>query len=174
MLDPASIVNVAPPPPPQLIGALAVAAETNGSIGIIIGVIVSVIIALVLALVFTRRRRHLNEKRRKNVGLQVPNGWEAQSDEKGASAQKAKAESADEMVVPVVPKPTGATKAPVALKLQLDQLALERGFPTGATKAPEAPKLLLADQEGFELQNTPLVSTFLGMFTPKPVVVQNV
>ena len=74
MLDPASIVNVAPPPPPQLIGALAVAAETSGSIGIIIGVIVSIIIALVLALVFTHRRRYLNEKLCKNVGLQVPNG----------------------------------------------------------------------------------------------------
>jgi hypothetical protein len=184
VVTPPTIANVAPPPPLLLTGALAV--ETSGSIGINIGIILGLIIALVLAMVFMRRRRHLNEKRRKNVGLQgpngqpaglqVPNGREAQSDEKGASAQKAKAESADEMVAPVVPKPTGATKAPVALKLQLDQLALEGGFPTGATKAPEAPKLLpvLADQEGFELQNTPLVSTFLGMFTPKPVVVQNV
>jgi hypothetical protein len=47
--------------------------------------------------------------------------------------------------------------------------------PTGATKAPEAPKLVLAVEEGFELQNTPpLMSSFLGMFSPKPEGVQNV
>jgi cell division protein FtsN len=123
-------------------------AETSGSIGIIIGVIVGVIIALVLALVFTRRRRHLNEKRRKNISLQVPNGQEAQLDEKETATRKAKAESADEMAAPVVPRPTGATKAP---------------------------KLRLAVEEGFELQNTPpLVSSFLQMFSPKPEGVQNV
>ena len=100
-----------------------------------------------------RRRRHLNEKRRKDIGLQVvngqPNGQEAQQDEKGAAARKAAAESADEMAAPV-PKPTGATKA------------------------PEAPKLPLAVEEGFELQNTQLVSSFLGMFSPKFEGVQNV
>jgi len=164
VVTPPTITNVAPPPQPLL------AVETSGSIGIIIGVIVGVIIALVLALVFMRRRRHLNEKRRKNNGLQVPNGQpaalqvpngqptglhvpkgrEAQQDKKkGAVAPKAKAESADEMVAPE-PKPTGATKAPVA------------------------PKRALAVEEGFELQNTPLVSTFMGMFSPKPEAVQNV
>ena len=159
VVTPPTIANVAPPPPPLLTGALAV--ETSGSIGINLGVIVGLIIALVLAMVialvlamvFMHRRCHPNEKRRKNVGLQVPNGREAESDEKGGSAaQKAKAESADEMVAPVEPKPTGATKA------------------------PEAPKLIpvLAVQEGFELQNTPLVSSFMGMFSPKPEFVQNV
>jgi len=171
VVTPPTIANVAPPPPPLLTGAFAV--ETSGSsTGSIIGVIVGVIIALVLALVFMRRRRHLNEKRRKNGGLQVPNGREAQHDglqvpnvreahldEKGAAARRAKAESADEMAAPE-PKPTGATKA------------------------PEAPKLVLAVEEGFELQNTPLqntplqntplVSSFLGMFSPKPEGVQNV
>jgi LPXTG-motif cell wall-anchored protein len=48
-----------------------VAAKTSGSIGTIIGVIIGVIIALALALVFMRRRRHLNEERRKDVGLQA-------------------------------------------------------------------------------------------------------
>jgi ABC-type antimicrobial peptide transport system permease subunit len=133
----------------------AVAVETSGSIGIIIGVIVGVIIALVLALVFMRRRRHLNEKRRKSGGLQVPNGREAQHDgrqvpnvreanlyEKGGVARRAKAESADEMAAPE-PKPTGASKA------------------------PEAPKLVLAVEEGFELQNMPIVSSFLGMFSTR-------
>ena len=123
------------------------AVETSGSIGIIIGVIIGVIIALVLALVFMRRRRHLNEKRRKNdglqvpngqpAGLQVPNGREAQQDKKGAAARKAKAESADEMTAPE-PKPTGATKAPEALA------------------------------EGFELQNKPMVSSIPQMFSPTP------
>jgi hypothetical protein len=172
VVTPPAIANVAPPPSALLTGALAV--ETSSSIWIIIGVIVGVILALVLAMVFMRHRRHLNEKRRKNVGLQVPYGREAQSDEKGASAaQKAKAESTDEMAAPVEPKPTGATKAPEAPKLLL---AIEGGFPTGATKALEASKLppVLAVQEGFELQNTPLVSTFMGMFSPKPEVVQNV
>jgi hypothetical protein len=140
-----------PPPPPSNPPPLAV--ETSGSIGIIIGVIVGVIIALVLALVFMRRRRHLNEKRRKDVGLQVvngqPNGWVAQQGEKGAAARKAAAESAEEMAAPE-PKPTGATKA------------------------PEAPKLELAVEEGFELQNTPNVSSFLEMFSPKPDAVQKV
>jgi len=60
-----TISNVAPPPPPLL------AVETSFSIGTIIGIIIGVIIALVLALVFMR---HLNKKRRKNAGLQVPNG----------------------------------------------------------------------------------------------------
>jgi hypothetical protein len=164
VVTPPTIANVAPPPQPLL------AVETSGSIGIIIGVIAGVIVALVLALVFMRSRRHLNEKRRKNnglqvpngqpaglhvlngqpTGLQVPNGREAQQDKKkGAAAQKAKAESADEMADP---EPT----------------------PTGATKAPEAPKRALAVEEGFELQNTPLVSTFMGMFSPKPEAVQNV
>ena len=46
--------------------------------------------------------------------------------------------------------------------------------PTGATKAPEARKLVLAVQEGFELQNTPLVSSFMEMFSPKPEGVQHV
>ena len=69
-----------------------------------------------------RRRRHLNEKRLKDVGLQVPNGQsvglqvlngrEAQH-EKGTSD-----ESDDEMAAPE-PKPTGATKAPEAPKLRL-------------------------------------------------------
>jgi hypothetical protein len=36
--------------------------------------------------------------------------------------------------------------------------------PTGATKAPEAPNL----EEGFELKNSSLVSSFLQMFSPKP------
>jgi len=164
VVTPPTIANVAPPPPPLLTGALAV--ETSGSMGVVIGVIVGVIIALVLALVFMRRRRHLNEKGRNNSGLQVPNGREAQhdglqvpdvqvaqqdnkGDMKGAAARRAKAESADEMAAPE-PKPTGATKA------------------------PEAPKLVLAVEEGFELQNTPLVSSFLGMFSPKPEGVQNV
>ena len=151
-----TIANVAPPPPPLL------AVETSFSPGTIIGIIIGVIIALVLALVFMRRRRHLNEKRRKNGGLQVPNGREAQhdglqvpnvreaqQDEKGAAARRANAESADEMAAPE-PKPTGATKA------------------------PEAPKLPLAVEEGLELQNTPLVSSFLGMFSPKFEGVQNV
>jgi LPXTG-motif cell wall-anchored protein len=74
---------------------------------------------------------------------------EKRQEEKGAAARKAKAESADEMAAPE-PKPTGATKA------------------------PDAPKLVLAVEEGFELQNTPLVSSFLGMFSPKPVGMQNV
>jgi len=164
VVTPPTITNVAPPPPPLL------AVETSGSIGTIIGIIIGVIIALVLALVFMRRRRHLNEKRRKNnglqvpngqpaglqvpngqpTGLQVPNGREAQQDKKkGAVAPKAEAESADEMEAPE-PKPTGATKAPVA------------------------PKRALTVGEGFELQNTPLVSSFMGMFSPKPEAVQNV
>jgi LPXTG-motif cell wall-anchored protein len=147
VVTPPTIVNVAPPPPLLLTGAVAV--ETNGSIGTIIGVIVGVIIALVLALVFMRRRRHLNEKRRKDVGLQVPNGRVAQQDENGAAARKAKSESVDKMAAPE-PKPTGATKA------------------------PEDPKLRIAVKEGFELQNTPLVSSFLQMFSPKPEGVQNV
>ena len=156
VLTPPMIANVAPTPPPLL------AVETSGSIGTIIGIIIGVIIALVLALVFMRRRRHLNEKRRKNdglqvpngqpAGLQVPNGREAQQDKKGAAARKAKAESADEMTAPE-PKPTGATYA---------------------TKAPEAPKRVLAVGEGIELQNTPLVSSFMGMFSAKPEAVQNV
>ena len=148
-----------PSPPPQS-NPPPLAVETSGSIGIIIGVIVGVVIALVLALVFKRRRRHLNEKRRKNdglqvpngqpAGLQVPNGREAQQDKKkGAVAPKAEAESADEIVAPE-PKPTGATKAPVA------------------------PKRALTVGEGFELQNTPLMSSFMGMFSPKPEAVQNV
>jgi LPXTG-motif cell wall-anchored protein len=149
VVTPPTIANVAPPPPPLLTGAVAV--ETSGSIGTIIGVIVGVIIALVLALVFMRRRRHLNEKRRKDVGLQVvngqPNGRVAQQDEKVAQQDAAK--SADEMAAPE-PKPSGATKA------------------------PEAPKLPLAVEEGLELQNTPLVSSFLGMFSPKFEGVQNV
>ena len=100
-----------------------------------------------------RRRRHLNEKRLKDVGLQVPNGQsvglqvlngrEAQH-EKGTSD-----ESDDEMAAPE-PKPTGATKA------------------------LEAPKLRLAVEEGLELQNTPLVTSFLQMFSPKPEGVQHV
>ena len=164
VLTPPMIANVAPTPPPLL------AVETSGSIGTIIGIIIGVIIALVLALVFMRRRRHLNEKRRKNnglqvpngqpaglhvlngqpTGLQVPNGREAQQDKKkGAAAQKAKAESADEMVAP-------------------------RPEPTGATKGPVAPKRALAVEEGFELQNTQLVSSFMGMFSQKPEAVQNV
>jgi predicted lipid-binding transport protein (Tim44 family) len=150
VVTPPTIANVAPPPPPLLTGAFAV--ETSGSsTGSIIGVIVGVIIALVLALVFMRRRRHLNEKRRKDVGLQVvngqPNGRVAQQDEKVAQQDAAK--SADEMAAPE-PKPSGATKA------------------------PEAPKLPLAVEEGLELQNTPLVSSFLGMFSPKFEGVQNV
>jgi hypothetical protein len=67
----------------------ALTAETSGSMGIIIiGAIAGVVIGLVLALVFVRRRCHLNEKRPKNgglqvpnsqpIGLQVPNGREAQ------------------------------------------------------------------------------------------------
>jgi hypothetical protein len=60
-----TIANVAPPPPPLL------AVETSFSPGTIIGIIIGVIIALVLALVFMR---HLNKKRRKKAGLQVPNG----------------------------------------------------------------------------------------------------
>ena len=162
VVTPPTIANVAPPPPPLLTGALAV--ETSGSIGInigvIIGVIVGLIIALVLAMAFMRRRRHLNEKRRKivglqgpngqAVGLQVPNGREAQSDEKGASAaQKVKAESADEMAAPIEPNPIGATKAPKLLPA-------------------------LAVQEGFELQNTPAVSSILQMFSPKPEGFQHV
>ena len=153
VLTPPMIANVAPTPPPLL------AVETSGSIGTIIGIIIGVIIALVLALVFMRRRRHLNEKRRKNdglqvpngqpAGLQVPNGREAQQDKKGAAARKAKAESADEMTAPE-PKPTGATKA------------------------PEAPKRVLAVGEGIELQNTPLVSSFMGMLSATPEAVQNV
>ena len=153
VLTPPMIANVAPTPPPLL------AVETSGSIGTIIGIIIGVIIALVLALVFMRRRRHLDKKRGNNGGLQVPNGREAQLDEKGAAARKPKAESADEMAAP-------------ELK------------PAAATTAPEAPKLKLAAEEGFELQNTPLqntplqntplVSSFLGMFSPKPEGVQNV
>jgi hypothetical protein len=126
-----TIANVAPPPPPLFAGAVAV--ETSGSFGIIIGVLVGVIIALVLALVVMHRRRHLN------VGLHVPNGHE---DEKVALARKAKAESADEMVAP-------------------DEMAAPEPKPTTATKAPEAPKLLLAFEEGFELQNKPMVSSML-------------
>ena len=93
-----------------------------------------------------------NEKRLKDVGLQVPNGQsvglqvlngrEAQH-EKGTSD-----ESDDEMAAPE-PKPTGATKA------------------------PEAPKLRLAVEEGLELQNTPLVTSILQMFSPKPEGVQH-
>ena len=151
-----TIANVAPPPP--LLSTGAVAAETNGSIWIIVvGVLVGVIVALVLALVFMHRRHHLNEKRRKNVGLQAPNG---QEDEKGApAAWKARAESADEMAAPdemavPEPKPAGAPKAP---------------------KAPEAPKLRLAVEDGFELQSKPMVSSILQMFSPKPEgPVQNV
>jgi hypothetical protein len=155
VVTPPTIASVAPPPPPLLIGALAVAAETSGSIGIIIGVIVGVIIALVLALVFTRRRRHLNEKRRKNISLQVPNGQEAQLDEKETATRKANAESADEMAAPVVPRPTGATKAPK---------------PTGT--GSKAPKLRLAVEEGFELQNTPIID-LQSISGRAPVELQN-
>jgi hypothetical protein len=65
-----TIANVAPPPPPLL------AVETSFSPGTIIGIIIGVIIALVLALVFMRHlnKKHLNKKRRKKAGLQVPNG----------------------------------------------------------------------------------------------------
>jgi hypothetical protein len=52
----------------------------------------------------------------------------------------------DEMAAPE-PKPAGARKAP---------------------KAPEAPKLLLAVEDGFELQSKPMVSSILQMFSPKP------
>ena len=140
-----TIANVAPPPPPLLAGAVAV--ETSGSFGIIIGVLVGVIIALVLALVVMHRRRH-----HLNGGLHVPNGHE---DEKVALARKAKAESADEMVAP-------------------DEMAAPEPKPTTATKAPEAPKLLLAFEEGFELQNKPMVSSILQMFSPKQEGVQHV
>jgi H+/gluconate symporter-like permease len=139
-----TIANVAPPPPPLLAGAVAV--ETSGSFGIIIGVLVGVIIALVLALVVMHRRRH-----HLNVGLHVPNGHE---DEKVALARH-KAERADEMVAP-------------------DEMAAPEPKPTTATKAPEAPKLLLAFEEGFELQNKPLVSSILNMFSPKQEGVQHV
>ena len=58
------------PSPPQPISL-----ETSGSMGIIIGAIAGVVIGLVLALVFVRRRCHLacrrNDKRRKNVTLQL-------------------------------------------------------------------------------------------------------
>jgi H+/gluconate symporter-like permease len=158
VVTPPAIANVAPPPPPLLTGALAVGMSSS-STGSIIGVIVGVIIALVLALVFMRRRRHHNKKRRKNGGLQVPNGREAQLDEKGAPARKTKAESADEMSAPE-PKPKGATKAPETLKLEL---ATEEGFELQNTSPQNTP-----------LQNTPLVSSFLGMFSPKPEGVQNV
>ena len=103
-----------------------------------------------------RRCRHLNEKRLKDVGLQVPNGQsvglqvlngrEAQH-EKGTSD-----ESDDEMAAPE-PKPTGATKAPEAPKLRL--------------------ACRLAVEEGLELQNTPLVTSILQMFSPKPEGVQH-
>jgi hypothetical protein len=65
VLTPPTVANVAPPPPPLL------AVEASFSPGTIIGIIIGVIIALVLALVFMR---HLNKKRRKKAGLQVPNG----------------------------------------------------------------------------------------------------
>ena len=75
----------------------------------------------------------------------------AQLDEKESAARIAKAESVDEMAAPVVPRPTGATKA------------------------PKAPKLRLAVEEGFELQDTPpIVSSVLQMFSPKPEGVQHV
>ena len=94
-----------------------------------------------------------NEKRLKDVGLQVPNGQsvglqvlngrEAQH-EKGTSD-----ESDDEMAAPEPPNPTASIKA------------------------PEAPKLRLAVEEGLELQNTPLVTSILQMFSPKPEGVQH-
>ena len=169
VVTPPTIANVAPPPPPLLIGALAVAAETSDSIGIIIGVIVGVIIALVLALVFTRRRRHLNEKRRKNISLQVPNGHEAQLDEKETAARKAKAESADEMAAPVVPKPTGATKAPKAPKLRL---AVEEGFELQNT--PIIDLQSISSRSPVELQNKPIVPSILQTFSPMPEGFQHV
>ena len=45
--------------------------------------------------------------------------------------------------------------------------------PTASIKAPEAPKLRLAVEEGLELQNTPLVTSILQMFSPKPEGVQH-
>jgi hypothetical protein len=166
VVTPPTIASVAPPPPPLLIGALAVAAETSGSIGIIIGVIVGVIIALVLALVFTRRRRHLNEKRRKNISLQVPNGQEAQLDEKETATRKANAESADEMAAPVVPRPTGATKAP---KLRL---AVEEGFELQNT--PIIDLQSISGRAPVELQNKPIVPSILQTFSPMPEGFQHV
>jgi hypothetical protein len=166
VVTPPTIASVAPPPPPLLIGALAVAAETSGSIGIIIGVIVGVIIALVLALVFTRRRRHLNEKRRKNISLQVPNGQEAQLDEKETATRKAKAESADEMAAPAVPRPTGASKAP---KLRL---AVEEGFELQNT--PIIDLQSISSRAPVELQNKPIVPSILQTFSPMPEGFQHV
>ena len=46
--------------------------------------------------------------------------------------------------------------------------------PTASIKAPEAPKLRLAVEEGLELQNTPLVTSILQMFSPKLEGVQHV
>ena len=55
-----------------------------------------------------------------------------------------------------------------------DEMAAPEPKPTGATKAPEAPKLRLAVEEGLELQNTPLVTSILQMFSPKLEGVQHV
>jgi hypothetical protein len=65
----------------MLSGALA--AETSGSMGIIISAIAGVIIGLILVilvLVFVRRRC----QRRKDVALLAPKGSQAQPDKKGA------------------------------------------------------------------------------------------
>jgi hypothetical protein len=65
----------------MLSGALA--AETSGSMGIIISAIAGVIIGLILVilvLVFVRRRC----QRRKDVTLLAPKGSKAQPDKKGA------------------------------------------------------------------------------------------
>jgi len=89
VVTPPTIANVAPPPPPLLIGALAVAAETSGSIGIVIGGVVGVIVAVVLALVFMCRRRRLNKNKSSKGGQAM------KVDEKAtmkAEAQKAGAE----------------------------------------------------------------------------------
>lgn len=62
----------------MLSGALA--AETSGSMGIIISAIAGVIIGLILALVFVSRRC----QRRKDLTLLAPKGSQAQPDKKGA------------------------------------------------------------------------------------------
>jgi hypothetical protein len=129
VVTPPTIASVAPPPPPLLIGALAVAAETSGSIGIIIGVIVGVIIALVLALVFTRLH-----------------------------ACKCS---------PLRPHPSGTgSKAP---KLRL---AVEEGFELQNT--PIIDLQSISGRAPVELQNKPIVPSILQTFSPMPEGFQHV
>ena len=108
VVTPPTIANVAPPPPPLLIGALAVAAETSGSIDIIIGVVVGVIITVVLSLVFMCRRRRLNDNKAPKSGQAMKVDEKAT---KRAEAQKAEAERDENRANPISSKRSQSSRS---------------------------------------------------------------